>query len=76
MRSALLSLAIWSLQLCYGTVAAAKSTHRITICQRPGDTIYSVDMTGAVDDVVNFQLICLYTAVLAKLTTELQLVSC
>ena len=50
MRSAVLSVAIWSLQLCYGSIAAAKSKHTFS-CKTPGDTIYIVDMAGTLGDI-------------------------
>ena len=72
MRSALLSVAIWSLQLCCGSIAAAKSTHTFS-CETPGDTVYIADITGMLGHIAMFQPILLCTAVLAALELELQL---
>lgn len=64
MRPALLYVAIWSLQLCYGSIAAAKSTRTFT-CKTPGDTIYIVDITGTLGDMVKFQPMLLCAAISA-----------
>lgn len=46
MYSALLSLALWSGQLCCGNIAVAKTTNENVTCKTPGNTIYVVNTTG------------------------------
>lgn len=46
MYSALMSLALWSVQLCWGNIAAATNTNRNVTCKTSGSTVYVVNTTG------------------------------